>query len=160
MNNFIDNRKKQMEAKGFFTSETQKKVFDLLMESIAKSNKFESIGNAVLQKQMVEKTQILIINNLQEMFSEGWMLVKYFKYYAQTKDVNNVQPRNIWNVINAIETKDRTKFTALFVKQPLATKNAGKSKTFKPSFKPKNHKPDLKENSARPEITYVKKKTV
>lgn len=155
MSAVVQNRKQQLESKGFFTSNTQKEVFDLLLDAISKSSKFESIGNAVLIQQMVQKTQVELINNLSDLFSEGWMLVKYFKHYAKVKDIKQARTNQVWSVINAINLKDRSKFNDLFVKQPASKKLTNISK---PALRPKNWKPKDTQEKVKPEITYLRKK--
>tara|TARA_B100000700_G_scaffold298745_1_gene364958 strand:- start:5589 stop:6068 length:480 start_codon:yes stop_codon:yes gene_type:complete len=151
--NIVEQRKKQLKDTGFLTSTSQEQVLDKVLNTIQNSQKFKSIGNPVLAQERINREQISFINNIRDLFQDGWQLVVFFKFYAKTKNIHDASGFNIWNVINAVEKKDRSNFSKLFTERR-------KSKDIKPKFNKKRTtkpKPQLNKNV---EIIHKKKKTL
>tara|TARA_B100002019_G_C21151298_1_gene538405 strand:+ start:479 stop:943 length:465 start_codon:yes stop_codon:yes gene_type:complete len=148
----VEQRKKQLKDTGFLTTKTQEQVFDKVLETIQKSQKFQSIGNTVLAQERINREKISFINNMRDMFQEGWQLVVFFKYYAKTKNIHEVSGFNIWNVINAVEKKDRSQFSKLFTAKR-------KSTDVRPKFNKSKTRPRMKQQpNNNVEIIHKKKK--
>lgn len=99
----------------YFTSATQQIIFKRMLKEIYEAMKKQS------QLELAASTYYAyqeLISGIKELFPESWMLVRYFKYYSGTSEVNQANQMDVLNVVIAISKRDRSKFERLeFEKQ-------------------------------------------
>lgn len=162
MNKIVERRFFLLVEKGFLETDNQKIAFLKVLDAIEKSDRIKSLSNPVLEQQAIQKEQVNFINNASEMFTEGWRFLNYFKYYAHAKDVNNVKPRTIWNVINAVNSRDTSKFSKLFAAQKISkdTKRKPFNKGGQRKSNQRNKANPEKESKSTPTIKVVKRRKI
>ena len=94
----------------YFSSATQKIIFKRMLKEVHEAMKEQS------QLEVAASTYYAyeqLISGIKDLFPESWMLVRYFKYYSGTSEVNQANQMDVLNVVIAISKRDRSKFERL-----------------------------------------------
>lgn len=100
---------------GYFTSSTQELMFKRMLKEIheAMKNQNETQNCQVRFNSATYHAFEQLITGIQDLFPEAYMMVRYFKYYAGTSQLNNASSTDILNVVVNISKRDRSKFERL-----------------------------------------------
>ena len=94
----------------FNINATQKIIFKRMLKEVHEAMKEQS------QLEVAASTYYAyeqLISGIKDLFPESWMLVRYFKYYSGTSEVNQANQMDVLNVVIAISKRDRSKFERL-----------------------------------------------
>jgi ACT domain-containing protein len=94
----------------YFTSATQKIIFKRMLKEIYEAMKNQS------KLEMETSTYYAyeqLISGIKDLFPESWMLVRYFKYYSGSSEINQTNQMDVLNAVIAISKRDRSKFERL-----------------------------------------------
>ena len=127
MTRIVKNRMILLCQNGFLKNETQINAFALMLSAIHFSPKHEHL-NPKIAEQNIERDQVELINNAIDLFPNGERFLIFFKFYSGSGNVNLVKPRNVWNVIRAINDKEIKNFSKIY-----ANVSMQKGKSSKPN---------------------------
>lgn len=123
--------RKKMIQEGYLTSVTQVNVFDKLLWGVKESE--NSQMSPALFANLLKTKQVNFIHNILELFKEGWMLSRAFRFYTGGAPAKELNAWKLRRIIEVIEKKDRSDFEKFEVdKKP--------SVPVKKAFKPKSKK--------------------
>lgn len=94
----------------YFSSSTQELIFKRMLKeihSVMKKQDHISVSGSTFY------AYEQLITGIQDLFTEGWQMVRYFKYYAGTSELNSASQTDILNVVINISKRDRSKFERL-----------------------------------------------
>lgn len=147
-NNAIASMRKKMIEDNYLTSASQVATLDKILLTV-KDNENNNLHKVIFEN-LVSQKQLTFINNIKEMFKEGWMLSKAFRFYTGGADIKTINAWSMKSIISVIDTKDKSKFEMLglnedkksLVKKPFNQKSKVQSadsnkKVIKKVFKPK-----------------------
>jgi hypothetical protein len=137
----IKSVRRKMIEEGYLTSVTQVSTFDKLLWAV-KSNENSSMAKVLFDQQVMNK-QIAFVNNIRELFKEGWMLSRAFRFYTGAAPIQELNSWKLKDIVRIIETKDRSMFEKLDLLDQ-SKRPEGKEAPKKPFSKPKSHKPPRK----------------
>ena len=98
----------------YFTSATQQIIFKRMLKEVHEAMKEQSKLEVAASTYYAYEQ---LISGIKELFPESWMLVRYFKYYSGTSEVNLANQMDVLNVVIAISKRDRSKFVRLEFEQ-------------------------------------------
>lgn len=104
----VKSMRNKMINEGYLTSATQVDTFDKIMLTV-KSNENNTL-HKMLFDNLVSQKQVQFINNIKEIFKEGWMLSKAFRFYTGGSPVSQVNDWKMKPLMNVIDKKDKTDF--------------------------------------------------
>lgn len=144
--------RKKMIQEGYLTSFTQVSVLDRLLLGVKESEN-QNI-NQVLLTSLVMNKQVAFIRNILELFKEGWMLSRAFRFYTNGLPVKDVNAWKLRRILEVIEKKDRSDFDKIE-----ADNKKTSGKPVSKNFKPKAKKPVVKQTTqvAGKDIPVLKK---
>lgn len=135
----VKSMRNKMINEGYLTSATQVDTFDKIMLTV-KSNENNTL-HKLLFENLVSQKQLHFITNIKEMFKEGWMLSKVFRFYTGGAPISQVNDWKMKPLMTVIDKKDKSDFEKIgllenskAVKSTTPYKNA-KKKPFKPKSK-------------------------
>lgn len=131
--------RKKMIQEGYLTSFTQVSVLDKLLWGVKESENHTI--NQVLLANLVMNKQISFIRNILELFKEGWMLSRAFRFYTHGMPVKEVNAWKLRRIVEVIEKKDRSDFDKIEAEKKPVGKPVAKG------FKPKAKKPVVRSTS-------------
>ncbi len=95
---------------GYFESSTQELIFRRMLKEIFEAMKEqEKVSVNASTYYAFEE----LISGIKDLFPESWKMVRYFKYYAGTSELNKASTTDILNVVINISKRDRSKFERL-----------------------------------------------
>lgn len=120
----IKSMRKKMIEDNYLTSATQVATLDKILLTV-KANENNTLHKVIFDNLVAQK-QLTFLNNIKEMFKEGWMLSKVFRFYTGGAPIKTINAWSMKSIMAVIETKDRSKFDTLGLND-----NARISKDFK-----------------------------
>jgi len=100
--------RKKMIQENYLTSATQIQMLDKLLWGVKEAEN-STISKALFDN-LVKSKQITFIYNLIELFKEGWLMSKAFRFYTGNGPVKELNTWKLRKIIEVIEKKDRTDF--------------------------------------------------
>lgn len=132
----VQSMRKKLIQEGFLTSYTQVQVLDKLLWGVREAEN-NNISKALLDN-LVKTKQVTLIQNIVELFREGWKLSRAFKFYTGGGPVAEMNAWKIKRILEVIVKKDRSdfaKFETDEVKKPAFPKKKPAMKSGKPAVK-------------------------
>lgn len=119
----VQSMRKKLIQEGYLTSYTQVQVLDKLLWGVREAE--NNMLNKVLLDDLVKNKQVALIQNIVELFREGWKLSRAFKFYTGSGPVAEMNAWKIKRILEVIAKKDRSdfeKFETDEVKKPVFPK--------------------------------------
>jgi hypothetical protein len=135
-NDAIKSMRKKMIEDSYLTSATQVATLDKILLTV-NANENNNLHKVIFDN-LVSQKQLILINNIKDMFKEGWMLSKAFRFYTGGAPIKSINSWSMKSIMAVIETKDRSKFDTLGLDDNARISKDAKSKVFKKKpFTPK-----------------------
>lgn len=107
----VQSMRKKLIQEGFLTSYTQVQVLDKLLWGVREAEN-NTMSKALLDN-LVRTKQVTLIQNIVELFREGWKLSRAFKFYTGSGPVADMNAWKIRRILEVIVKKDRSDFAKL-----------------------------------------------
>lgn len=107
----VHSMRKKLIQEGFLTSYTQVQVLDKLLWGVREAEN-NTISKALLDN-LVKNKQVTLIQNIVELFREGWKLSRAFKFYTGSGPVAEMNAWKIKRILEVIAKKDRSDFAKM-----------------------------------------------
>ncbi len=146
----VKSMRKKMIEDNYLTSATQVATLDKILVTV-KENENNTLHKVIFDKLVAQK-QVLFISNIKELFKEGWMLSKIFRFYTGGMPIKQINAWKMKDIMSVIEHKDKSQFEKIF------TEDKTKGKVFKKPA-PKNKGPKPVKVQAKDIPVIVKKAT-
>lgn len=135
----VRSMRNKMINEGYLTSTTQVASFDKIMLTV-RSNENNTL-HKMLFDNLVSQKQLHFINNIKDLFKEGWMLSKAFRFYTGGMPISEINDWKMKQLMSIIDKKNKTDFEKIGiienVKSSKDTKQyKTKSKAYIPKAKP------------------------
>ena len=95
---------------GYFESSTQELMFKRMLKEIHLTMKHQ---DALSVSASTFYAYEQLIAGIKALFPESWKMVRYFKYYVGTSELNKASQTDILNAVISICKQDRSKFDRL-----------------------------------------------
>jgi len=132
----VQSMRKKLIQEGFLTSYTQVQVLDKLLWGVRDAES-GTLSKALLEN-LVKTKQVTLIQNIVELFREGWKLSRAFKFYTGSGPVAEMNAWKIRRILEVIAKKDRSDFPKMEadeVKKSVVPKKKPVNKSAKPALK-------------------------
>lgn len=131
----VQSMRKKLIQEGFLTSYTQVQVLDKLLWGVREAEN-NTMSKALLDN-LVRTKQVTLIQNIVELFREGWKLSRAFKFYTGSGPVADMNAWKIRRILEVIVKKDRSDFAKLDAEdnKPTVLKKKPVNKSAKPVAK-------------------------
>lgn len=132
----VQSMRKKLIQEGFLTSYTQVQVLDKLLWGVREAE--NNTLSKVLLDNLVKNKQVTLIQNIVELFREGWKLSRAFKFYTGSGPVAEMNAWKIRRILEVIAKKDRSDFPKMEadeVKKSVVPKKKPVNKSAKPAVK-------------------------
>lgn len=150
----VKSMRNKMINEGYLTSVNQVDTFDKIMLTV-KSNENNTLHKLLFENLVLQK-QLQFITNIKEMFKEGWMLSKIFRFYVGGGSISQVNDWKMKPLMTVIDKKDKSDFEKIGLIE--TSKSVKSNKPYK-NTKPKSFSPKTKQTMAKDIPVIIKKTT-